>query len=176
LLRIGTGDPTRIQIMYGIEGECRLTEFELEALPRYEGSRPVRIGNAAAEQFQLDVYREVMGVAFLGTKVIGRVERGVTGRGWRTIVEYVETIWRQPGDGIWETRGPCRHFAHSKVMAWVVFDRAIRLAEEFDLEAPLEHWKRFGMRSTKKSATRATTATSDLHPVLRIERARRERP
>jgi GH15 family glucan-1,4-alpha-glucosidase len=141
LLRVGTGDPTKIQIMYGIRGERRLTEFELEELPGYEGSRPVRIGNAASEQFQLDVYGEVLGVGFLGTTVLGRVEKRFWPR-WRTVVEHVGTIWRQPDDGIWETRGPRRHFTHSKVMAWVVFDRAVRLAEQFELEAPLDRWKK----------------------------------
>jgi GH15 family glucan-1,4-alpha-glucosidase len=141
LLRVGTGDPTKIQIMYGIRGERRLTEFELEELPGYERSRPVRIGNAASEQFQLDVYGEVLGVGFLGTTVLGRIEERFWPR-WRTVVEHVETIWRQPDDGIWETRGPRQHFTYSKVMAWVVFDRAIRLAEQFELEAPLDRWKK----------------------------------
>jgi GH15 family glucan-1,4-alpha-glucosidase len=140
LLRVGTGDPRKIQIMYGIGGERRLTEFELAELPGYEDSRPVRIGNAASEQFQLDVYGEVVGVAFLGATALGRVEKRFWPR-WRTVVEHVETIWRQPDDGIWETRGPRRHFTHSKVMAWVVFDRAVRLAEQFELDAPLERWK-----------------------------------
>ena len=140
LLRVGTGDPTRIQIMYGIGGERRLTEFELEELPGYEGSKPVRIGNAASEQFQLDVYGEVLGVAFLGATAIGSIERRLWPR-WRAVVEHVETIWRQPDDGIWETRGPRRHFTHSKVMAWVVFDRAVRLCEQFELDAPLERWR-----------------------------------
>jgi GH15 family glucan-1,4-alpha-glucosidase len=140
LLRVGTGDPTKIQIMYGIRGERRLTEFELEELPGYEGSKPVRIGNAASEQFQLDVYGEVLAVAFLGTTVIGRIEERFWPR-WRTVVDHVETIWREPDDGIWETRGPRRHFTHSKVMAWVVFDRAVRICEQFGLEAPLDRWK-----------------------------------
>jgi GH15 family glucan-1,4-alpha-glucosidase len=140
LLRVGTGDPTKIQIMYGIGGERRLTEFELEELPGYEGSKPVRIGNAASEQFQLDVYGEVVAVAFLGTTLLGRIEEHLWPR-WRTAVEHVETIWREPDDGIWESRGPRRHYTYSKVMAWVVFDRAVRLAERFELEAPLERWK-----------------------------------
>ncbi len=140
LLRIGTGDPTKIQIMYGIRGERRLTEFELDELPGYEGSKPVRVGNAASEQFQLDVYGEVMGVAFVGLEALGRIEQRFWPR-WRTVVEYVETIWREPDDGIWETRGPRQHFTYSKVMAWVVFDRAVRIAEQFELEAPLERWK-----------------------------------
>ena len=158
LLRIGTGDPTKIQIMYGISGERRLTEFELDDLPGYEGSKPVRIGNAASEQFQLDVYGEVLGVAFLGTEVIGRIEQRLWPR-WRTVVEHVETIWREPDDGIWETRGPRRHFTHSKVMAWVVFDRAVRLCERFELEAPWSAGGGRATRSTGRSATRATTAS-----------------
>jgi GH15 family glucan-1,4-alpha-glucosidase len=115
LLRVGTGDPTKIQIMYGIGGERRLTEFEL------------------------DVYGEVLGVAFIGAEALGRIEQRTWPR-WRTVVEHVETIWREPDDGIWETRGQRQHFTYSKVMAWVVFDRAVRLAQQFDLEAPAEHW------------------------------------
>jgi GH15 family glucan-1,4-alpha-glucosidase len=140
LLRVGTGDPRAIQIMYGIGGERRLTEFELDGLPGYEGSTPVRIGNAASEQFQLDVYGEVAGVMFLGAEALGRIERRLWPR-WRAIVAHVETIWQRPDDGIWEARGPQRHYTYSKVMAWVVFDRAIRLAERFELEAPLERWR-----------------------------------
>jgi GH15 family glucan-1,4-alpha-glucosidase len=140
LLRVGTGDPTTIQIMYGIGGERRLTEFELPELPGYEDSKPVRIGNAASEQFQLDVYGEVAGVMFTGAEVVGRVEKRLWPR-WRAIIEHVETIWRQPDDGIWEARGPQRHYTYSKVMAWVVFDRAVRIAERYELEAPVDRWK-----------------------------------
>jgi GH15 family glucan-1,4-alpha-glucosidase len=140
LVRVGTGDPTKIQIMYTIDGGRRLTEFELTELPGYEGSRPVRVGNAASEQFQLDVYGEVVAVAFLGATIIGKVEKRLWPR-WKTIVDHVETIWREPDDGIWESRGPRRHYTYSKVMAWVVFDRAVRTAEEFELEAPLDRWR-----------------------------------
>ncbi len=140
MLRVGTGDPSKAQIMYGIAGERRLTEFELDHLPGYEGSKPVRIGNAASEQFQLDVYGEVLAVAFLGAEAVGRVEERHWPR-WRRNVEHVEEVWREPDDGIWETRGERRHFTQSKVMAWVVFDRAVRIAERFNLEAPLERWK-----------------------------------
>ncbi|HEX5897552.1 MAG TPA: glycoside hydrolase family 15 protein [Thermoleophilaceae bacterium] len=140
LLRVGTGDPTAVQIMYGVGGERRLTEFELPDLPGYEDSRPVRVGNAASEQFQLDVYGEVAGVMFIGAEVLGRIERRLWPR-WRAIVEHVETIWRNPDDGIWEARGPQRHYTYSKVMAWVVFDRAVRLAEQFELDGPVERWK-----------------------------------
>jgi len=140
LVRVGTGHPADIQIMYGIGGERRLTEFELDQLPGYEQSRPIRIGNAASEQFQLDVYGEVMAVAFLGATLVGRVEKRLWPR-WQAVVEHVATIWCEPDDGIWETRGPRRHFTHSKVMAWVVFDRAVRLAEQFALDAPLDRWR-----------------------------------
>ncbi len=140
LVRVGTGDPTNIQIMYAIDGGRRLTEFELKGLPGYEGSSPVRVGNAASEQFQLDVYGEVLAVAFLGTTVIGRIEKRLWPR-WTTVVDHVETIWRKPDDGIWESRGPRRHYTYSKVMAWVVFDRAIRIAEQFEVEAPLDRWR-----------------------------------
>jgi GH15 family glucan-1,4-alpha-glucosidase len=140
LLRVGTGDPRRIQIMYGVGGERRLTEFELPELPGYEGSSPVRVGNAASEQFQLDVYGEVAGVMSVGAMAVGRMEKRFWPR-WRAIVEHVETIWRRPDDGIWEARGPQRHYTFSKVMAWVVFDRAVQLAEQFELEAPLDRWK-----------------------------------
>jgi GH15 family glucan-1,4-alpha-glucosidase len=140
LLRVGTGDPATIQIMYGIGGERRLTEFELDHLPGYEGSTPVRVGNAASEQFQLDVYGEVAAVMFIGAERLGRIEERLWPR-WRAVIEYVETIWRKPDEGIWEARGPQRHYTYSKVMAWVVFDRAVQLAERFDLEAPLERWR-----------------------------------
>jgi GH15 family glucan-1,4-alpha-glucosidase len=140
LLRAGTGDPRATQIMYGIRGERRLTEFELPQLPGYEGSSPVRVGNAASEQFQLDVYGEVVAVMFINAERLGRIERHLWPR-WRGVIEYVETIWREPDDGIWEARGPQRHYTYSKVMAWVVFDRAVRLAERFELEAPLERWR-----------------------------------
>jgi GH15 family glucan-1,4-alpha-glucosidase len=140
LLRVGTGDPATAQIMYGVGGERRLAEFELPQLPGYEGSRPVRIGNAASEQFQLDVYGEVAAAMHLGAEALGRVERRLWPR-WRRIVEHVGTVWSEPDDGIWESRGPRRHYTYSKVMAWVVFDRAIRLAERFGLDAPLERWR-----------------------------------
>jgi GH15 family glucan-1,4-alpha-glucosidase len=141
LLRVGTGDPRTIQIMYGIDGERRLTEYEIPELPGYEGSQPVRVGNAASEQFQLDVYGEVVGVMYIGADLLGRVEKSLWPR-WRAVIEYVETIWRDPDDGIWESRGPRRHYTYSKVMAWVVFDRAVRLTERFGLDAPLQRWRK----------------------------------
>ncbi|SNS93157.1 glycoside hydrolase family 15 protein [Rhodococcoides kyotonense] len=140
MLRAGTGDPAKLQIMYGIRGERRLTEFDVEHLPGYENSRPVRVGNAASEQFQLDVYGEVLGVAHKSAEVLGAIDTRLWPR-WRAVIEYTENIWELPDDGIWETRGPRRHFTQSKVMAWVVFDRAVRLAERFALDAPVERWR-----------------------------------
>ena len=141
MFRVGTGDPRGLQIMYGIAGERRLTEFELDELPGYEGSRPVRVGNAASEQFQLDVYGEVAVAAYVGAEVMGRRFGQPLWPRWRTVVDHVEAIWREPDDGIWETRGPRRHFTHSKVMAWVVFDRSVRAVERFDLTAPVDRWR-----------------------------------
>jgi GH15 family glucan-1,4-alpha-glucosidase len=140
LVRISTGNPSRMQIMYGVGGERRLTEFELDDLPGYESSKPVRIGNAASGQFQIDVYGEMVGVAYQATQVFGGPERRLWPR-WRGLIEYVEGIWREPDDGIWEARGPRRHYTNSKVMAWAVFDRAVRIAERSGLDAPVERWK-----------------------------------
>jgi GH15 family glucan-1,4-alpha-glucosidase len=139
MLRVATGHPESAQIMYGVGGERRLSEFELD-LPGYEGSRPVRVGNAASEQFQLDVYGEILAVAAIGAEHIGRVEPHHWPR-WRAIIDHVERVWREPDDGIWEARGPRRHYTYSKVMAWVVFDRAVRLAERLGADSPLDHWR-----------------------------------
>ncbi len=139
LERVATGNPADIQIMYGIAGERRLTEYELDHLPGYEGARPVRVGNAASEQFQLDVYGELVAVSYLAATRLGYVEPRAWPR-WRALVDHVETVWQTPDDGIWEARGGPKHYTYSKVMAWVVFDRAIRLAESFGLDAPLARW------------------------------------
>jgi GH15 family glucan-1,4-alpha-glucosidase len=141
ILRVATGDPADIQIMYGISGERRLAEFELPHLPGYESSTPVRVGNAASEQFQLDVYGEVVSASFMAATRLGKLEEPLWPR-WSAAVSYVGTIWREPDDGIWEARGPRRHYTYSKVMAWVVFDRAVRLAERFGLEAPMDEWSK----------------------------------
>ena len=140
LLRAAAGSPDDLQIMYGLAGERRLTEYEVTWLPGYEGSAPVRIGNAASGQIQLDVYGEVLDAFY----VVRRAGLAADTDSWaleRALVSHLETIWDQPDDGIWEVRGPRRHFTHSKVMAWVAFDRALRSAEEFGLEAPIERWK-----------------------------------
>jgi GH15 family glucan-1,4-alpha-glucosidase len=148
-LRAGAGDASKLQIMYGTEGQRHLDEVELDWLTGYEGSRPVRVGNAAAKQFQLDVYGEVAGVAYATAMATGQVDR-VRWPQVRELIEYLEEAWSQPDDGIWETRGPRRHFVQSKVMAWLAIDRTIKLAEHFELEAPLARWKRVRTRIHKQ--------------------------
>jgi GH15 family glucan-1,4-alpha-glucosidase len=148
-LRAGAGDVSKLQIMYGTEGQRQLEEIELDWLPGYEGSRPVRVGNAAAKQFQLDVYGEVAGVAYATSMVTGSVDANSWPR-VRALVEYLETAWEKPDDGIWEVRGPRRHFVQSKVMAWLAFDSAVRLAERFELDAPLARWKQIRARIHKQ--------------------------
>jgi len=140
LLRALAGKPDQAQIMYGPGGEHRLTELELDWLPGYEGSTPVRIGNDAHRQFQLDVYGEVLD-ALHQARAMGI---GEVGHGWALetkLAEVVEQCWTEPDDGIWEVREGRRHFTHSKVMAWVALDRAIRSAEDHGLAAPLGRWK-----------------------------------
>jgi GH15 family glucan-1,4-alpha-glucosidase len=126
--------------MYGVAGERRLPELELTWLPGYEGSRPVRIGNQAHAQFQLDVFGEVADVLHLAR------ERGLHRgpEGWRVecaLLEHLESRWQEPDEGLWEVRGPRRHFTHSKMMAWVALDRAIRDAEALDLPGHLDTWR-----------------------------------
>jgi len=140
LLRAVAGSPPQLQIMYGLGGERRLPELELDWLPGYEGSRPVRIGNAASLQLQLDVFGELMDALHLSRRVgLGGYEAG-----WalqRALMDHLETIWEEPDEGIWEVRGPRQQFTHSKVMAWVAFDRAVKSVEEFGLEGPVERWR-----------------------------------
>jgi GH15 family glucan-1,4-alpha-glucosidase len=140
LLRAVAGWPADLQIMYGPAGERRLTEVELDWLPGYEGSVPVRVGNAASEQFQLDVYGELMD-AMLQSRDAGL---GADHHAWRmqlALMRFLETAWRQPDEGIWEVRGGRRHFTHSKVMAWVAFDRAVRTVEMHGTEGPVDRWR-----------------------------------
>jgi GH15 family glucan-1,4-alpha-glucosidase len=132
LLKAVAGDPAQTQIMYAIDGERRLTEFEIPWLPGYEESRPVRIGNAASEQFQLDVFGEVIH-AFYEARRLG-VPEARDRKPARALMDFLETSWQKPDDGIWEVRGGRRHFVHSKMMAWVAVDRAVRIAEEFSSE------------------------------------------
>ena len=125
LLRAVAGDPADLQIMYGPAGERRLTELELDWLPGYEASRPVRVGNAASRQLQLDVYGEVM-MALFHAEQLGLEPEPTAWELEKTLLDHLESTWREPDEGIWEVRGPRRHFTHSKVMAWVAADRAAR--------------------------------------------------
>ena len=140
LLRAVAGDPADLQIMYGVAGERRLTELELPWLGGYEASRPVRIGNAASGQLQLDVYGEVLD-ALYQARVHGLGQEEEAWSLQRKLLGYLETGWRQPDEGIWEIRGPRRHFTHSKVMCWVAFDRAVRAVEEQGLDGPADRWR-----------------------------------
>ena len=145
LLRAVAGSPSQLHIMYGIGGERNLREWEVPWLPGYENSRPVRIGNAAHDQLQLDVFGEVLDAlhhARLHLAAAGG--RDGDADGWhlqRALVCHLETIWREPDEGIWEVRGGRQHFTHSKVMAWVAFDRAVKTAERFGLAGPLDRWR-----------------------------------
>jgi GH15 family glucan-1,4-alpha-glucosidase len=140
LLRAVAGHPSELQIMYGLAGERRLTELELPWLPGYEGAKPVRIGNAAHLQVQLDVFGEVMDLLH-GTARVGITPNHDAWALQCLLLKELETRWQQPDEGIWEVRGGRRHFTHSKIMAWVAFDRGIKSAVRFDLPAPLDHWR-----------------------------------
>lgn len=140
LLRAVAGNPSQAQIMYGIAGERRLSEWEVDWLPGYEGAKPVRVGNGAHGQLQLDVYGEVMDALYQAHR------GGVTqdGDGWavqKQLLAHLEKIWAEPDRGIWESRGEPRHFTFSKVMAWVAFDRGIRHALEAGLDGPIDRWR-----------------------------------
>ena len=140
LSRTVAGSPDDIQIMYGLAGERRLTELELTWLQGYEESRPVRLGNAAHEQFQLDVYGEIMDAAYLTDRTnVGSPESWNLRRG---LIEHLEKVWCEPDEGIWEVRGGRRHFTHSKVMAWVALDRAIKAIEGNHGTGPLGRWRK----------------------------------
>lgn len=140
LLRAAAGDPAQVQIMYGPAGERRLDEWEADWLPGYEGSAPVRIGNAAAGQFQLDVYGEVLSALYESAHSTDH-DNDPSWDLQLAFLEFLESGWRLPDDGIWEVRGPRRHFTHSKVMAWVAFDRAIRTVEELGATGPVDRWR-----------------------------------
>jgi len=145
LLRATAGKPSQVHIMYGLAGERRLDERELEWLPGFAASAPVRVGNAAYGQFQLDVFGEVMDALHQCWKR----GMGPGSSGWeleRAMMEFVEGAWELPDEGIWEVRGPRRHFTHSKMMAWVAVDRAVKAVEGFGLEGPLDRWR--ALRST----------------------------
>ncbi len=140
LLRAVAGSPPELQIMYGAAGERRLTELELDWLPGYEASMPVRIGNAASRQFQLDVFGELMD-ALAQARDAGLHADPAAWRLQVALLGYLETVWSEPDEGIWEVRGGRRHFVHSKVMAWVAFDRAVQSVERHGHDGPVERWR-----------------------------------
>jgi GH15 family glucan-1,4-alpha-glucosidase len=141
LLRAAAGNPDQLQVMYGVAGERRLPELELDWLSGYEASRPVRVGNAASLQFQLDVFGELMEAVDLARAAGAKPENSV----WdlqRVLVEFVENHWEEPDQGIWELRGPPQRLVYSRVMAWVAIDRAVKSVEKYGLEGPVERWRK----------------------------------
>jgi GH15 family glucan-1,4-alpha-glucosidase len=140
LIHAVAGKPSEMNIMYGVAGERRLVELELDWLGGYEGSAPVRIGNAAYTQHQLDVYGEIMDALHLARRA-GIAPSDDAWRVQQALLAFLETDWRKPDEGIWEVRGPRRHFTHSKIMAWVAMDRGIKAVEELGLEGPVDRWR-----------------------------------
>jgi GH15 family glucan-1,4-alpha-glucosidase len=140
LLRAVAGSPDDLQVLYGVTGVRRLDEYEVAWLPGYEKSVPVRIGNAAAKQCQLDVYGEVMDTLHLA-RLAGLPPEAEAWQVQVALLKFLESHWELPDEGLWEVRGPRRHFTHSKIMAWVAFDRAIKDAEQDGLAAPIERWR-----------------------------------
>ena len=145
LLRAVAGRGDELHIMYGLAGERRLPEMELPWLPGYEQSRPVRVGNGAYTQFQLDVFGEVLDCLHLA-RHFGIRDDAADWRVERELLARLEDVWAEPDEGIWEVRGPRRHFTHSKLMAWVAFDRAVRDAERFGFDGPVAKWRALGDR------------------------------
>jgi GH15 family glucan-1,4-alpha-glucosidase len=141
LLRAAAGDPSKLQILYGVAGERRIDESELDWLPGYAGSKPVRVGNAAHEQFQLDVYGELID-ALHQSRRHGLAADGDSWSLEQKVMDFLEGSWDKPDEGIWEVRGPRRHFVHSKVLAWVALDRAIDAVASFNLPGPVDRWRR----------------------------------
>ena len=140
LLRAAAGAPAQLQIMYGLAGERRLPEIEIPWLSGYESSAPVRVGNAAHDQLQLDVYGEVMDAMHQARRG-GLVESEADWAFQSAVLRHLESIWQRPDHGLWEVRGEPRHFTYSKVMAWVAFDRGIHAIEQFNLSGPVDHWR-----------------------------------
>jgi GH15 family glucan-1,4-alpha-glucosidase len=154
LLRAVAGDPAQVQILYRIDGERLAHEWELGWLPGYAGSRPVRLGNAAADQRQIDIYGEVMDALHQARCA----DKDPHSEDWPLqlkLLEHLESVWRLPDRGIWEVRGPMRHFTYSKVMAWVAFDRAIKSAQQFGLKGPVRRWRALCERIHRQICRRA---------------------
>ena len=145
LVRAVAGSPEQMQIMYGIAGERRLPEFEVPWLAGYEGSRPVRVGNAAGAQLQLDVYGELIDTLYQACKG-GLAGHDIAWSLQRALLDHLEKAWTEPDAGLWEVRAPPRHFTHSKVMSWVAFDRAVKMVEGFGVPGPVEKWRELRAR------------------------------
>jgi GH15 family glucan-1,4-alpha-glucosidase len=157
LERAAAGSPEQMQIMYGLAGERRLAEWEVAWLPGYESSAPVRVGNAAASQLQLDVFGVVIDTLYQACK--GGLARD--GAAWglqRALLEHVEKVWVQPDQGMWEVRGPPRHFTYSKIMCWVAFDRAVKMVEAFGQPGPVGHWRKLRDRIHEEVCERGVSA------------------
>ncbi len=173
LLRAIAGSPSELQIMYGVRGERRLIEHELPWLSGYEGSRPVREGNAAAKQFQLDVYGEVIDAMYHAQ----RAGLEISEADWRmqiALLNFLESKWEEPDEGIWEVRGKPQHFTHSKVMAWVAFDRAVKLVRTLRLlrERSSRYLERFARPDSSRGLrARLSRREKDVHPDLWFQRA-----
>jgi GH15 family glucan-1,4-alpha-glucosidase len=157
LVRAAAGSPAQMQIMYGLAGERDLTERSLPWLPGYQGSAPVRLGNAAADQLQLDVFGEVIDALHSARK--GSLAPNEAA--WnleRALIEHLEQVWNLPDEGLWEVRGRRRCFTHSKVMAWVAFDRAVKAVEDFGLDGPVERWRALREEVHREVCNRAFNA------------------
>jgi GH15 family glucan-1,4-alpha-glucosidase len=157
LIRAVAGSPQQLQIMYGIGGERRLTEWEAPWLPGYDGSKPVRIGNAAHVQLQLDAYGEVMDA--LHQARLGGI--AASDSGWelqRAMLDHLEKVWHQPDEGIWEVRSGPKHFTYSRVMAWAAFDRAVQSADKFNLKGPIDRWRALAAKIKEEVCARAYDA------------------
>jgi GH15 family glucan-1,4-alpha-glucosidase len=157
LLRSVAGDPEDLQILYGVAGERRLREWTVDTLPGYEGSAPVRVGNDASTQIQMDVYGEVLD-ALHQARLDGVVETGFTWSLQRALAANLVKHWDEPDNGIWEVRGPLRPFTHSRVMVWVALDRLVQAVERFGLDGPVDTWRELRDRVHEEVCTRAYNA------------------
>ncbi|MET9550364.1 glycoside hydrolase family 15 protein [Streptomyces sp. NPDC006627] len=157
LLRAVAGDPADLQIMYGLDGAWRLPEYELEWLSGYENSSPVRVGNAATRQFQLDVWGEVLECLYVGREA-GMAASETAWNMQRALLDFLEGNWREPDLSLWEVRGEPRHFVHSKVMAWAGLDRAVRSVRRHGCPGPVDHWEKLRDRIHEEVCARGFDA------------------
>ena len=174
LLRAVAGTPSQMNILYGVRGERRLDELELDWLPGYENSKPVRIGNAAYQQVQLDVFGEVLDAMYLGLRS-GIDPQEDAGRVMGSLLGFLETAWNKPDEGIWEIRGPRRNFTHSKVMVWVAFDRMIKIIEQFRVAGPVDRYRALRHADSRRNLpARFRFQSQYVRAALRHQRAGRQ--